>query len=51
MYGLMTGIFFIFPSTAMNYLFARKSAALIAIDAGYHIVAYTIVGVILGAWQ
>ena len=51
MYGIMTGIFFIFPSTAMNYLFARKSATLIAIDSCYHIVAYTLVGVILGAWQ
>jgi hypothetical protein len=51
MYGIMTGVFFIFPSTAMNYLFARKSATLIAIDSCYHIVAYTIVGVLLGAWQ
>jgi hypothetical protein len=51
MYGIMTGIFFIFPSTAMNYLFARKSSTLIAIDSCYHIVAYTIVGVLLGAWQ
>ena len=50
-YGIMTGIFFIFPSTAMNYLFSRKSASLIAIDSLYHIVAYTIVGVILAAWQ
>ena len=51
MYGVMTGIFFIFPSTAMNYLFSRKSTSLIMIDSLYHIVAYTIVGVILGAWQ
>ncbi|OEK02415.1 hypothetical protein BFP97_13180 [Roseivirga sp. 4D4] len=49
--GLMTGIFFLFPSISMNYLFARKSAGLMLIDSGYHIVAYTIVGIILGAWQ
>jgi len=51
MYGLMTGIFFLFPSISMNYLFARKSASLMLIDSGYHIVAYTLVGVILAAWQ
>lgn len=49
--GLMTGIFFLFPSISMNYLFARKSSALMLIDSGYHIVAYTIVGIILGVWQ
>ncbi len=51
MYGLMTGIFFILPSTCMNYLFARKSAPLMMIDSFYHIIAYTLVGVILGACQ
>ncbi len=51
MYGLMTGIFFLFPTIGMNYLFARKSTTLILIDSGYHIIAYTIVGVILAAWQ
>lgn len=50
MYGLMTGVFFLFPSISMNYLFARKSTALMLIDSGYHIVAYTVVGVILAAW-
>lgn len=49
--GLMTGIFFLLPSISMNYLFARKSASLMLIDSGYHIVAYTIVGIILGAWR
>lgn len=51
MYGLMTGLFFILPSTCMNYLFARKSPSLMLIDSFYHIVAYTLVGVILAAWQ
>lgn len=51
MYGAMTGIFFVFPSTWMNYLFARKSTALIFIDSFYHIVTYTVIGVILGAWH
>ncbi len=51
MYGGMTGIFFLFPSIGMNYLFARKSSSLIAIDSLYHILAYVVVGVILAAWQ
>lgn len=51
MMGLMTGIFFILPSTCMNYLFARKPASFMMIDSFYHIVAYTMVGIILGAWQ
>jgi len=51
MYGLMTGIFFLLPSISMNYLFARKGVALMLIDSGYHVVAYTLVGLILAAWQ
>ena len=51
MNGIMTGVFFLFPSISMNYLFARKSSKLMLIDSGYHIVAYTVVGVILAAWQ
>lgn len=50
-YGLMTGVFFLLPSISMNYLFARKGVALMLIDSGYHIVAYTMLGVILAAWQ
>lgn len=51
MYGIMTGVFFLFPSISMNYLFARKSVSLMLIDSGYHVIAYTVVGVILAAWQ
>lgn len=51
MYGAMTGIFFILPSTCMNYLFARKSASLMMIDSFYHVFAYVVVGIILAAWQ
>lgn len=51
MYGAMTGIFFLFPSIGMNYTFAQKSMSYILIDSGYHILAYVVVGVILGAWQ
>lgn len=49
--GLMVGVFFILPSTVMNYIFARRPLALILVDAFYHIIAYTLVGALLGAWQ
>ena len=51
MYGAMTGIFFLLPSTAMNYHMSHKPASLILIDSTYHIVGYTLIGVILAAWQ
>lgn len=51
MYGGMTSVFFLFPSISMNYLFARKSGSLMAIDSLYHVIAYIVVGVILTAWQ
>lgn len=49
--GLMTGLFFIIPSTALNYNFARKGLSLILIDSLYHTLAFTIIGAILGGWQ
>ena len=49
--GLMVGVFFILPSTVMNYIFARRPISLILVDAFYHIIAYTLVGMLLGAWQ
>ncbi|KOF02884.1 uncharacterized protein DUF1761 [Roseivirga ehrenbergii] len=51
MMGLMTGLFFIIPSTALNYNFARKGVGLIMIDSLYHTIAFTIIGVILGVWK
>lgn len=49
--GMMLGIFFILPSTAMNYIFARRPISLILIDAFYHMLAYTITGIILASWR
>jgi hypothetical protein len=51
MLGILLGIFFILPTTAMNYIFARRPVALILIDAFYHMLAYAIAGLILGAWS
>lgn len=49
--GLMAGVLFILPTTVMNYILARRPLPLILIDSFYHIVAYTLVGTLLGAWQ
>ncbi len=49
--GLMVGVLFILPTTVMNYIFARRSLALILIDGFYHIAANTLTGIILGAWH
>lgn len=48
--GLLTGIFFVGPSTGINYLYQRKSFALWCIDAGYQIIFLGITGGILAAW-
>ncbi|MCE7991972.1 MAG: DUF1761 domain-containing protein [Roseivirga sp.] len=49
--GIMLGIFFILPSTAMSYIFARRPISLILIDAFYHMLAYALTGTILASWQ
>lgn len=46
--GLATGLGFVAPGLVVSYAFARRSAALIAIDAGYHAVAFALAGAIIG---
>lgn len=49
--GAMSGIFFVLPTKTMDYVMAQKPGSLILIESLYHIVAFTIVGIILGVWQ
>ncbi len=51
MYGAMSGVFFVLPTKAMDYVMARKSWGLVFIESFYHIVGFVIVGIILGVWQ
>jgi len=51
LHGLFIGICFVATSTAINYLYQRKSVLLWAIDAGYQVTFLTMMGAILGAWQ
>ena len=44
------GIGWIVTALGVNYLFARKSITLFLIDAGYFVVFFAAMGLILGAW-
>jgi hypothetical protein len=55
--ALMAGIFasilcvgFVATSFGINYLFSRKSFKLYLVDAGYLVVSFFIMGLIIGAW-
>ena len=49
MMGFGIGLFFVATSVSINHLFSRKPLGLIAIDAGYWTVIYTLMGAIFGA--
>ena len=49
--GFVIGLFFVATSFGINYSFARRSLALWMIDSGYHIVQFSLYGLILGAWR
>ncbi|WP_380872266.1 hypothetical protein ACFB49_32100 [Sphingomonas sp. DBB INV C78] len=48
--ALGVAIGFIVPAYGVNYLFAQRKLALFAIDAGYWIVTYALMGAVLGAF-
>lgn len=48
--GAVLGIIFIVPTFGVNYLFARKSLTLYAIDTGYMVLQMALMGAIMGAW-
>lgn len=48
--GFMAGALFVATALGVVYLFERRSFALWAIDATYQILAFTLMGAILGAW-
>ena len=49
--GFMAGVFWVAAAMGITYLFERKSFKLFLINAGYHVVTFTIMGLILGAWR
>lgn len=49
--GLASGLTFVAAAFGINYLFERRSLRLFAINASYNVVAFTLMGLILGAMQ
>ena len=49
--SLSVGVAWVATAMGVTYLFERRPLSLFLIDAGYHIVAYGLMGVILGAWR
>jgi hypothetical protein len=49
--GFMTGLFWVAAAMGITYLFERKSLKLFLINAGYHVITFTIMGLILGVWR
>jgi hypothetical protein len=48
--GATIGAAFVATSFGINYLFSGRRFALWAIDAGYHLVQFTLFGLVLGLW-
>jgi hypothetical protein len=49
--GFAAGLSFVATSFGINYLFAQRSMKLFLIDGGYHILQFTLYGIILGLWH
>ena len=50
-YGFLAGFGWVATFIGTHYLFERRSFKLFLINAGYSIVALTVMGMILGAWK
>ncbi len=50
LHGLIAGLFFAFPMTAINGLFERRSAKYIFVNSGYWVITLTIMGAIICGW-
>ena len=48
--GFMAGAFFVGTAIGVIYLFERRPFALWAIDAGYQVLAFTLMGWLVGVW-
>ena len=48
--GLLAAVGFIFTSNAINYAFEGRSLKLFAINCGYPLISYSVIGVLLSVW-
>ena len=49
--GFLAGFGWVAMAMSVTYLFERRPWQLFIIDAGYHVVSFTLMGAILGAWK
>jgi hypothetical protein len=49
--GLVVGAAFISTAIGVVYLFERRSMTLFLINAGYQVVTYLVIGLVLGLWK
>jgi hypothetical protein len=49
--GALTGLGWVLPAIATVALFERRPARYIAINGGYFVLAFVVMGAILGAWR
>lgn len=49
--GFMIGLAWVAMSFGINYAFAQRSFKLWLIDAGYHILQFTLYGLVIGLWH
>ena len=49
--GFMASLFWVATAMGITYLFERKSMKLFLINAGYHVITFTLIGFILGIWR
>ncbi len=50
-YGFLTGAGWILPTMIINNLYEQRSFKLSFIQGGYWVVVFTLMGLVLGAWQ
>ena len=49
--GLAAGLGFVATTFAANYIFESRPLNLYLINAGYPVVSFTLIGLLIGAWQ
>lgn len=49
--GFAVGVLWVAAAMGITYLFERKSLKLFLINAGYHVLTFTLIGLIIGGWR
>ena len=49
--GLAAGVGFVMTTSAANYVFEDRPLKLYLINSGYPVVSFTLIGLLVGAWQ